>query len=133
MEPSQMMPKQFRKTRFTAEWLPDDVSFEGWTDGKLWNGWACPLFERDEANRYVELHNKLRAEQHVAPEWVDIMWSDYPYPGVICERGDYEEGSVEEAEGLQDIHYEALTISTPEGPKEVWALGMYSWTWEEVE
>lgn len=41
----------FRRGRFT---LADSGEvFEGWSDGRLWNGWEMPRFERAEAERLL--------------------------------------------------------------------------------
>src|SRR4051812_22468189 len=38
--------------RYASFWLEGvDGVFEGWTDGRHWNGWAMPHFERSEAER----------------------------------------------------------------------------------
>ncbi len=44
------------KAKFTADFLPGGT-FEGWTDGSDWNGWATPMFEYDEALRLVVEYN----------------------------------------------------------------------------
>ncbi len=44
-----------RKTRF--ELVGIKGSFEGFTTGDLWNGWACPYFTRMEGQRVVLVWN----------------------------------------------------------------------------
>jgi hypothetical protein len=53
----------YRKMRFNLEGL-DDVEFEGWTADKLWNGWAMPCFEIQQATRLAEL---LAEQLHYDP------------------------------------------------------------------
>lgn len=36
------------KTTFVIDSIPDAI-FTGFTDGDDWNGWACPYFEKSEA------------------------------------------------------------------------------------
>jgi hypothetical protein len=42
----------FRRGRFALA-VSEEV-FEGWTDGRTWNGWQMPRFERPEAERVAE-------------------------------------------------------------------------------
>jgi hypothetical protein len=47
----------FYKTQFEIEdWLGP---FEGWTDGRQWNGWECPAFEFDAAVNIMEAWNAV--------------------------------------------------------------------------
>ena len=47
---------EMRKTRFGIDcW---DEEFIGYTNGEHWNGWACPRFTKDVADKIVELQNK---------------------------------------------------------------------------
>jgi hypothetical protein len=47
---------QIRKTRFEIDgW---ETSFEGYTWGDRWNGWACPAFEKKQADRIWALQRK---------------------------------------------------------------------------
>lgn len=39
----------YTKAVFQVDGL--DGRFEGWTNGKTWNGWETPSFEQDELNR----------------------------------------------------------------------------------
>lgn len=39
-------------TRFSLDPLPNEV-FQGFSDGRTWNGWACPYFTKDQADRLV--------------------------------------------------------------------------------
>lgn len=36
-----------------------DQLFEGYTDGRLWNGWACPYFTKTEAEKLVQAWRTL--------------------------------------------------------------------------
>ena len=43
----------WRRSRFEIEGV--EAEFAGWTDGRLWNGWAMPYFEVAEAERVLKL------------------------------------------------------------------------------
>jgi hypothetical protein len=47
-----------------ATFTIDDIeTFDGWHDPDVrWNGFACPLFERDEADRVAQAFGLLYAE-----------------------------------------------------------------------
>jgi len=104
---------EYRRGRFTTD---DTVSFEGWTDGSLWNGWACPAFEKQEADR---LAAHLRSV------------------GCVAEFDAAKDAfTIREFDGA-DLYdpeeYEGLDIETPEGTKRVYAIGAYSWVWQETK
>lgn len=42
-----------RKARFTADWLPSDMSLEAFTNDMRWNGWGMPSFTFEEAQRLM--------------------------------------------------------------------------------
>lgn len=44
---------EIREAKFEIDTLGDEV-FDGYTSGESWNGWACPLFTFDQAERIVE-------------------------------------------------------------------------------
>ena len=46
-----------RKTRFVIDC--NEKNYEGYTDGRLWNGWECPWFTKEVAD---EMMADLNAE-----------------------------------------------------------------------
>lgn len=44
-----------RKTLFTIDGF--DAVWEGYTDGKHWNGWACPYFTKEVADDIMRINN----------------------------------------------------------------------------
>ena len=75
--------------------------FTGYTFGDDWNGWAVPYFEKEEADKVAKSFNG-RYEN-------DTYFFDDGYDG--------------------EEEYEKQTIETVDGPKEVYAIGAYNWTW----
>ena len=73
----------------------------GYTFGDTWNGFAVPYFERPEANLIMEgLGGTYKDGKYLFDDGF----------------GEYEE-------------YEKQSIETVDGPKEVYAIGAYSWVW----
>lgn len=76
--------------------------FPGYTFGDDWNGWATPYFEKPEANLIMEALG-----------------------------GTYNDGKYLFDDGYDGFdEYEKQTIETVDGPKDVYAIGAYSWTWD---
>ena len=44
-----------KKSLFTIDGF--DAIFEGYTDGKHWNGWACPYFTKEVADKIAAVYN----------------------------------------------------------------------------
>jgi hypothetical protein len=44
---------QWRRRRFNFD--DESVYVEGWTDGRRWNGWHCPLIEAHQVDSFNEL------------------------------------------------------------------------------
>ena len=105
--PSEATPI-YRRASFSLEAF-DDHEFEGWTCGKLWNGWAQPFFEYQEATRLTEvLEDQVRYES-----LQDAFISSF---------GDEEEV------------WAAQTIDLPDGGQaKVYPIGAGSWTWDTVQ
>src|SRR5205823_5399404 len=87
----------YRRGKFTTD---DTVSFEGWTDGSLWNGWACPAFEKQEADRLAAHLRSLGAIAEFDPAKDTFMVREFDGTDVY----DPEE-------------YQGFDIGTPEGTK----------------
>lgn len=75
--------EQERWSKFSGDWEPEDApTREGWTDGRVWNGWAMPWFPRAEADRLVrEIHRDFMAfrESQTDMHWEgdDVIESYY--------------------------------------------------------
>lgn len=46
-----------RKAEFTIETYGNNT-FDGYTQDEDWNGWACPYFTLEEAQKIVDMHKK---------------------------------------------------------------------------
>lgn len=100
------------KSLFTLDAL-ENASFEGWTDGTLWNGWATPRFELAEAQKLIEAF--IQAGEKA--------WYDEAQDAFCFQVEGYDEPE----------RYPSSTIQTGEGELKVYAIGAYGWTWEKQE
>lgn len=88
-------------------------AYIGYTSGRLWNGFATPCFELDEAKR-VMVGNNETAEY---PMHYDEVYDQFY---VL----DTESGELEK--------WKAENIQTEEGIKKLYGIGAYSWVWDEA-
>lgn len=97
-----------RKARFTADWLPADMSVEGFTNDMRWNGWGMPMFTLEEAQRLIEYMPGL---EHDASTDSFVMKSENDEPG-------------------QHEVFAAQTINVDGQTVKVYAIGAGSWCWD---
>ena len=101
-----------RKLVFTIDGFAD--AYIGYTGGHLWNGWATPYFEKDEAERVMAGYNQDLDEP-------DLMYYD--------EVGD---AFVVYTEGHDNYDYwQGADIRTQDGIKHLYGIGAYSWVWDD--
>jgi hypothetical protein len=93
-------------TKFTIDTFGDEI-FSGFTSGETWNGWACPYFTHEQAQRVVEVH---RAQGGKA-------WYDETQDSFAFEFGEDE--------------VDAFPAETVEGQK-LYSVGARCWIWEEA-
>lgn len=117
--PDELSPSWY-PARFYMEFIEGET-FEGYTDGTLWNGFATPSFELDEAKKVLEGMVKaalregwdsfgLSWEYDPGEDALVVVERQYPDPWFI--RG-------------EDITVEGRRIR-------VYPVGSHSWTWHEV-
>lgn len=102
---------KFTKADFVMDSLPGAV-FTGYTDGDEWNGWACPYFERAQAEQV------LRASEANGFRW--RYESERDAYVVDSDRSDTSEVFVG-----TDIQVNGNSIR-------VYPVGAYSWIWELI-
>jgi hypothetical protein len=93
--------------------IDDSAEYQGWTFGETWNGFACPYFEKDVADKMTK-------------DFSDEDWKlyyDAKKNSFIHEPKD---------EQYETEEFEVTTIDTLDGKKEVWPIGAYFWVWEEA-
>ncbi len=102
--------RTFYKACFTID---DQHVYHGYTDGDLWNGFSCPYFEHNEAVRLLTDQGNVWEYQAEASAFA-VKQADDP--------DDYE----------PEV-FNRMTIEVDGAPIEVYAIGAYSWVWDEME
>jgi len=99
----------WRRCKFTIEGV--DAEFQGWTNGRLWNGWAMPYFEQSEAEKVIEMLTDPRGKYDAGRDCFVSTNSD----------------------GEEDI-WPAEPISVLGGQRlKVYGIGAGAWIWDEVD
>ena len=99
-----------RRSVFTIDSFAD--AYIGYTSGYLWNGWATPYFEKDEAERVVASYNEL-AE---LPIYYDAKIDAF---------------KIDELMGFDGTEWQGEDIQTEDGIKHLYGIGAYSWVWDD--
>ena len=102
-----------RPTFFKNDSLGFD-SFEGFTKGETWNGWDCPYFSFEQANKILKTFNDLRSI---------IGQSDLAY---------YDSGADSFVFPINDEDPEIYYADIEDGIK-YYPIGAFSWIWEESD
>jgi hypothetical protein len=101
-----------KKTVFTI--CDEPIAYIGFTEGKLWNGWATPYFEKAEADKVMEEFNEC---------------AEFPmqYDEVYDQFYNY-------VEGYDDYEFwKGADYVTTEGIKHLYGIGAYCWIWDAEE
>ena len=109
------MIAEYWKTAFRLDGIPG-MAFGGYTNGNNWNGWECPYFDKDTAERI------LRASEQNGYSWeYDIAQDTY----TVSHRDDEK--------GWGPEMFCAVKIVMGEESIRVYGIGAYSWVWEIAE
>ena len=105
--------EELRESEFYLDVDPE-TTFQGYTTGDRWNGWACPYFEKDVAEKIAEHYTELHRYDNE-----DEYWAEYV--------------SAEDAFAFHDDQGEEPRMF---GPVEIddtklYPIGAYCWTWAE--
>lgn len=102
-----------RKAAFVIDSIPDAI-FAGYTDDDTWNGWACPYFEKSEAERVLQAS---KANHYV--------WS------YDAEQDAFIVRSEDDPEDYEPEVFQAVNRNVEgSGETKVYGIGAYSWIWE---
>lgn len=96
-----------KPTLFSIEWLGEQT-FEGYTQGGDWNGWECPFFPFESAERIVAAYKKLGHRASFDQERDAFCFTNE-------ESGEVEKFSAVEVAG-----------------RTLYAIGARAWIWESV-
>lgn len=99
------------KAVFTIDAYPK--AYIGYTSGRLWNGWATPYYEIEEAKRVAEGFNEC---------------AEYPmqYDKV------YDQFYVLDTDTTELETWKGFDVQTEDGTKHLYGIGAYSWIWDEA-
>lgn len=104
--------KKEPKARAAVFSIDDEKKYKGWTFDDDWNGWACPYFEKKEADAIMkDFKGKFDKKKNAY---------------LFNPEGDGDKVPLAD----WDV-YEMQVIDTPDGKKEVWAIGAWAWVWSE--
>lgn len=92
---------------------PDHPTFDGYTNGTLWNGFATPFFTFDVATRLIECLADIGQTAGYNAE-VGVFYVDAN-----------NDGDVEE--------WAPLEMLTDDGAKTLYAIGAFSWVWGTLD
>jgi|ERR1044071_1407282 hypothetical protein len=99
----------FRRGRFAL--ADSEEAFDGWTDGRCWNGWEMPRFEKSEADRLVRSLGNERARFDAVRDAFVTLAQD----------------------GEEEVWVGEQIIITDGSAMKVYPVGAGSWIWDEVE
>ncbi len=104
-----MMEKAYFRIDASCEY------YEGYHNSNIfWNGWAVPYFVKEIADKIKDIVS--------TENYLEIIY-DKDKDCYICTL--YQNGEIEE-----EYVFEKEIINTPEGKKEVYAIGAGYWTWD---
>lgn len=106
----------YRVGMFQLDDIWPDHSFEGYTSGRRWNGWACPVFEKDVAMLLV----KALQKEHSKKEYARYNKETDTFE--IWDEGEEEH-----------VLYPPVEITVGEKKRKVYEIGTAFWTWSELE
>lgn len=90
-----------------------DGVFEGYTNGERWNGWSCPRFPKEVADKVVDMFNR----------------------GVNCKAWYDEENDeyifTQNHDNIEDEKYDSQLIEIDGKEIKVYAIGAWGWVWED--
>ena len=99
-----------RKTKFVID--TNEQTYEGYTDGRRWNGWECPWFTKEVADGMMRDLNKEGVEAKYDSE------TDSYIIKVEC----YDEPDI----------FDGYDVETEDGSMHLYPIGAWCWIWEEV-
>ena len=99
------------KTIFTIDGIAP--AYIGYTSGRLWNGWATPYFEVNEALQVMKDYNENTDRPMQYDEATDSF-------------------RVAETEYTDEEVWKGENITTENGVKHLYGIGAYCWVWDAV-
>lgn len=104
-----------RKAAFKIDSIPNTI-FEGYTDDDTWNGWACPYFEKSEAERVLKASEANR------------YFGSYD-----AQQDAFSVRSQDDPEDYEPEVFQAVNRNVEGSEVTVYGIGTYSWIWEVAQ
>jgi hypothetical protein len=98
-----------RTAKFSIDVYGDQV-FDGYTQGETWNGWACPFFTFEQAQRIVQAHKGFELAA-----WYDKEQDSFAFCFEQDRTADRDEFGSKKIEG-----------------QKLYPVGSHCWIWEEA-
>ena len=115
------MPEMIRVARFS---INDGPSFEGFTDGETWNGFAMPMFTKEVA---------LEVAKSMAAGNVVVAYNNETDTFYVLDTFYVQEEMDVCNAPIDPIHAKAITHGHTDEPVTVYDFGRLGWVWMEVE
>lgn len=106
--------REFQRGKFSIDSLPD-TTFEGFTAGETWNGWACPYFMHDGALAV------LKASENNGYRWFFDSGTDT-----------FVVSHSEDPDDFEPQRFQAIRINLDNEDIVVYGIGAFAWIWEQV-
>lgn len=103
---------KLKQTKFTIDTL-EGQTFSGYTLGEEWNGWACPYFTFEQANKLLETYRSIKTYEGKSLRAYYELDKD-----VFC----FEVDSYDEMLEFSPVEVEG---------KKLYPIGVGDWIWEE--
>ena len=138
----------YSKDAVQLEWEDREQRIPAWLNGRYWNGWAMPAFEKDDLIQAVESGMLSDVEFYEpADMFVSIMQADGSQPMPVIDKEQlFPELAKRAAAGEQLIEmpvngvdliielYRGEDLPTADGSTvHAYAVGAGSWCWEKYE
>lgn len=89
--------------------------YPAWSNGRRWNGWACPMFDHEVMLQLVNEPDSGLVFNDVSATNTEAH--------VVCDFYD----------GMDIEVFKPETVETTEGPRLLWPIGAGFWIWDEVD
>lgn len=121
--PIQIHEERLTTTRVQFDYQPEapDLWFDAYTDGSRWNGWACPLFTREQADKVVTFLNTGADEQKAAERGPRARYDAERDAYIVHFDDGFDDGP--------DV-YAGINVTTPDGQSlRLYPIGAWGCTW----
>lgn len=114
------------KLRPGMVWLDGGPAFRCWLGDDRWNGFACPFFDRETAERVCR---EVTTGEMAIEAGILGVWGKEELDGKLHFFTATEPSEAEEMETWEPALREVEGV---EGEVELWSVGGWAWCWTEV-